>query len=529
MGQTIAADRALADVGKPDSVSTSRETLALSLVQECWEKDYLRWLSKEIEKISSRWHKLDDKRKQPLIEPTPAHTKQPQGQQGLKALLSSRLFRYFQSDYGQNPALRDVELSVRAGFGKRVKIRDLVKELRKFKTIVVLGDPGSGKSVCLRKLAHDLAQQGLKQTRPVTLPVLLFMDNYDGWKDKVTKQPMRIQDFVEQCVQNHESVRYDPHNHPLLPLARNLDSLLREGRVTCIFDALDEMPQDRSDLRYQELKGFMNYWGGIHERNRFIFSCRCLDYDPAFEVDEVIIDPFDLRQILSFLKNNLPLEIADSLYERIVEDDSLQEIVSNPFFLQALVYINDPSRGNQWHIPKTRGELIRAFVETLLQYEAEEKQPEALKNVGGRDVLFRFLADLGFVLQQRREGGTSAPTKDLDELWRRHPKWKELLRIARRARILGRRGEEADDQVDSPPPQLEPPNRIEFVHHRIQEFFAAVELARRLEEAEPIERYLEDIWWQETVILAIGIVQQPGLLLSKMLGRRPETTHGLTK
>ena len=70
------------------------------------------------------------------------------------SLRSSRFLR--------NPALGDSELAVRAGFGRRVKIRDLARELRKFSKVVVLGDPGSGKSVCLRKLAYDLAQGELE-------------------------------------------------------------------------------------------------------------------------------------------------------------------------------------------------------------------------------------------------------------------------------------------------------------------------------------------------------------------------------
>jgi hypothetical protein len=374
-------------------------------------------------------------------------------------------------------------------------------------------------------LAYDLAQRGLKREKPDTIPLFLFMDTYDGWKDRSAEQPTPVLEFLAQYLRSHESVKQDPHGHPFVSLAANLESLLREGRLACIFDALDEMPQDRSDLRYRELKSFMSYWGQIGKGNRFIYSCRCLDYDPAFDVDEVIIDPFDRWRIRRFLERNLPLARAEGLYRRILEDESLEEIVSIPFFLQALAYINDPSHGKMWRIPATRGELIRVFVDTLLQREAQEKQAEALDRAGGREVLFRFLAYLGFILQQRREGGTSSQAGDLGELWRDHPAWKELLWIARRARILGRRGEASDDQAHSAPLKPDAPDRVEFIHHRVQEFFAADELARRLEQGDPIDNYLEDIWWQETVILAIGIVRDPRVILSKMLSHQPEVTR----
>jgi hypothetical protein len=481
-----------------------------------WEKRYLRWLVGEVETISKQWHRLP-------IEPTPAHTKEPQGQQGWRAWCRARLYRYSQSDYDRNPALKDLDLAIRAGFGRRVRIKNLAKELRNYTKIVVLGDPGSGKSVCLRQLAADLAGKALQgNRRPATLPVLVVMDTYEGWADREARHPTPVLELLEQHLRSHPSVRQDPKGHPLLDLADNLEALLREGRLTCIFDALDEMPQDSYQERCQELKQFMSYWERANTQNRFIFSCRSLDYDPAFNVDEVIIDPFDRGRIRRFLRHNLPAEAADALYDRIVEDESLEEIVSNPFFLQALAYINAQAARGRYRIPTTRGELIRDFVETLLAREAEQKQHEDLVRAGGRAVLTRFLGEVGFALQQRREGGTSARVDALGDVWARYPAWRELLRIARRARILGKRGEEADERVDTDPPRLIPPDRVEFVHHRTQEYFAASMLARQLEQGEPIEQYLEDIWWQETVILAVGTVQDPRPLLGRMLAPRPE-------
>src|SRR5262249_32692218 len=150
----------------------------------------------------------------------------------------------------------------------------------------------------------------------------------------------KILEFIANGLRGHESIRQDSMGHPLLTLADNLEPLLRQGRITCIFDALDEMPQDSYSERYRELKQFVNYWCGINNRNRFVFSCRSLDYDPAFEVDEVIIEPFDRRRIHRLLRNNMLRPAAEALFEQIIEDESVEEFVSNPFFLQALVYIN---------------------------------------------------------------------------------------------------------------------------------------------------------------------------------------------
>lgn len=489
----------------------------ISRIPESRERIYLKWLKAELSNISHQWHET------PII-PTPAHTKKPLGR---FVRYKAKLFRHDPSDYAQNPALTDAELSIRTGFGRRVRIRDLAKELRKYTKIVVLGDPGSGKSVCLRQLAFDLAESELSRDgRPRTLPIYVDMGAFDSWQDESARKPTDVYTFLKTSLRTHPSASGSLEMHPLFYISDNLESLLFEGRVTLIFDALDEMPQDSYQERYQALKEFVVMWEAF-ENNRFIFSCRLLDYDPSFNLDEIVIDRFDKKRILAFLKRHAP-QIADELHKRILDDEALEELVSNPFLLQALAYINIPyaaidSDDRALWIPTTRGDLLREFVEQLLQREAGIKQRKQLESIqGGLLTLRRFLSKLAFVLQERREGRTSAQTSSLEDIWSAEPEWKRLLWIARRARILGKRDEKAHELVDTEPPDLEPPSRIQFVHHRLQEIFAAEELANRLSNGEPVERYLEDIWWQETVVFAVGMVPDPHSVVSRILSPQDE-------
>ena len=153
--------------------------------------------------------------------------------------------------------------------------------------------------MCLRKLAYDLAQGELESNgRARSIPIFMDMGTYDGWENEEGRLPTLILDFIRQQLATHIAVRNRP-NHPLLYIARDLDVLLEQGRIACIFDALDEMPQDSYQERYQAIKDFMAAWQG--KGNRFVYSCRSLDYDPSFNVDEVIIDAFDRTRIKKFL------------------------------------------------------------------------------------------------------------------------------------------------------------------------------------------------------------------------------------
>ena len=176
-------------------------------------------------------------------------------------------------------------------------------------------------------------------------------------------------------------------------MAQNIEALLKEGRVACIFDALDEMPRQGYAERFQSLQAFMKAWAPYG--NRFVCSCRLQDYDQALDADAVVIAPFDRGRIASFLRRSAP-GIAEALVRRIAGDESLEALLSNPFFLQALACINRPFSDAQTraigpYVPETRERLIRAFVEALLEEEVR-RQPGPLDSTG-RDTLRRFLLE----------------------------------------------------------------------------------------------------------------------------------------
>lgn len=483
------------------------------------------------------------------------------------------LYKYNPIDYLENRELRRAELYTRTRFGRKTRIKDLAKELRRHTRIVVLGDPGAGKSVCLRKLAYDICDTELaKKGRPETIPIYVEMTTYDGWESESARAPMKPLTFLRNSLQRQVGEN-ETDNAALMHVANDLPQLLREGRATLIFDALDEMPQDSYLERYKVLKAFTGdnssaspHWD-TRGRNQFVFSCRLLDYDEAFVVSEVIIDPFDTKKIDLYLDQHAA-PLAKVLKQRIEDDETLRELVSNPFFLHALTYISllHGEAEQQLQLPTSRGELIAKFAKAMLDTEAGKKQKESLARIqGGLATLESFLSEIGFALQERRAGRTSAPVDSLQDVWDRYPQWKEMLLIGQRANILGERGvirdhlpfvkaraeiiansglragahsskQKAEIMAElnmhselfvgvKTADDIEPPERIEFKHHRLQEYFAARELAKRFAAGEAVERYLEDIWWQETVIFAVGIVDDPRSIIERMLATQPDTNE----
>jgi predicted NACHT family NTPase len=356
------------------------------------------------------------------------------------------------------------------------------------------------------------------------LPIYVEMKAYDGWDDTLD-QPGNLLEFLKKSLTTHPSREDDPEHHGPMYVADHLSEILAAGRATVIFDALDEMPQQTYRQRTDALKRFVKHWKGIGPDNRFVFSCRQFDYtDPLstdrFPVNEIVIEPFDESRIKQYLKNNLDdPSSTEAFFESIERKETLREAVSNPFFLNALTEVRNKHNGE---LPNTRSEVIKAYVVTLLaEIENDKDRSDDFEKIdGGLPALRGFLSELGFMLQLT---GTSAHPDSLSELWKRYPQWQEMISLALSGRILR---EEPDYTARR---RNTPSRRIEFKHHRLQEYFAAEALAQRFNKGEVIDQYLKDIWWQEVVLFAIASVNDKHAIIEGMLSVRKQTEEWITQ
>ncbi len=114
---------------------------------------------------------------------------------------------------------------------KRVKLATLQEGIEKYPCIILLGDPGSGKTTALENLAYRLA--GEDNLLPIPLRLSEFLPG------------MSLTDFIVQ-------------HGPAPELMANLDEYLANGRLFFLFDALNEMPKEGYAERVQALRSFIN-------------------------------------------------------------------------------------------------------------------------------------------------------------------------------------------------------------------------------------------------------------------------------
>ncbi len=156
------------------------------------------------------------------------------------------------SDFNQ--AFTEKGQDTKGGIRKPRTIQGARAAVRQFDRIILLGGPGAGKSLTLRRLALDYAID-LEHRTDARIPVFISLASY--------QPPMPFNQFVQQ-----EIARYSPR------LAPYSDSLLTTNRIIFLCDALNEMRRGVDDQAIQEFRRF------IKDKRYLVISCRRDEFNP---------------------------------------------------------------------------------------------------------------------------------------------------------------------------------------------------------------------------------------------------------
>jgi hypothetical protein len=336
--------------------------------------------------------------------------------------------------------------------------------LRKEKGPIMLkGDPGTGKTLTIRRFAVDQANRALRHLpAEVQIPVYVSLAFYTGHIENA--QPETVYDFLQ---------RYIAEEYPAATYLReHLREYLVQGRLLLLFDGLNELPPDEYVQRYEVLEEFVLR---RYPKNKAVFTCRTLRHTSLSRFQTVVISDLDDGQIKRFITAYRGEQAAEILYRDLTSGDGFMlRVCRNPFMLQMLVRRN-PSRPT----PQSPSQLFAEYVcDQLASASADVEQTS------------RVLCEVAFAMQQ---SGVFAGTVDRN--------WIETevsvldledhLNIACQAQLIDYTHE----------------GRIRFYHQILQEYFAAVALRRDWQTCQDIGIYLVDYRWEETILVCAGIVE----------------------
>jgi NACHT domain/CobQ/CobB/MinD/ParA nucleotide binding domain len=183
--------------------------------------------------------------------------------------------------------------------------------------MLVRGDPGSGKTGFLRRLAYELALRAEAEPTAPT-PILIELR---GAAAGAT---------LETLLQQQLRAAIGWHGNPEAILY-----LLNSGRVILLLDGFDETAVSSRDGAEEQLRLLTHpteHTGMTASSNRMIVASR-LDT----QVDAVVLDlsPFNHEQVERFFRNRLGRERAQLAYDKVMADPP-SSAKSIPMFLELL-------------------------------------------------------------------------------------------------------------------------------------------------------------------------------------------------
>jgi len=247
-------------------------------------------------------------------------------------------------------------------------ILDLVNQIwenTNYRYLVILGDPGSGKSIFLQYLALNWARSPLDSIIELPIPLLIELRTYN--RDRNSGE---CKDLLEFFGQGNVICRLNPNQ---------LQERLKAGKVLVMFDGLDEVfePTQREKV-ITDIHRFTNEYPKV----RVIVTSRIIGYKPRelrnAEFRHFLLQDLDSEQIQDFIYRWHELTFTDEvdkvrkrerLQRAIDTSKAIGELAGNPLLLTMMAILNR----NQ-ELPRDRPTLYEKASEVLLhQWDVERK------------------------------------------------------------------------------------------------------------------------------------------------------------
>jgi formylglycine-generating enzyme required for sulfatase activity len=399
--------------------------------------------------------------------------------------------------------------------------------LARSQRLVILGDPGAGKTITLKHIALMLASghggERLGLAAPF-LPVRVRLSYYA--QELVQKPALSLDNWLFQVVPQQQA------SHPRLDDFVRL--ALQRGICVVMLDGLDEVgnePVNGQTLRktvVARVRQFVDRWCTTDRPNRLIVTSRIEGYwnealsncdhvelsplSPPDEVERFLLRWYgayehdrDLSLTPEALKSRATGRVAD-LLPQLMDTPSVKRLATNPLLLTILVLIYE----NVGKLPNRRARLYETCTKTLLEswrQEQTERQSKLLNDLGseGEQIVTRVVAALAYWLHERYPGGAAPLAECRDQLHMilmrdegyDQPQAEEITEslldyASCEAGLLCERGL----------------GRYGFFHLTFEEYLAAYHLARSdpRKRAEMLAVHWEDDRWREVLLLAAGVL-----------------------
>ncbi|NEP02666.1 MAG: NACHT domain-containing protein [Symploca sp. SIO2E9] len=243
------------------------------------------------------------------------------------------------------------------------KVIDQFDQLGMGRTLLILGEPGSGKTITLLELARDLINRAQRDVN-LPMPVVLNLSSWKGGKQTIA-------DWLILELNNQYQV------------SKEIGKVwVKEGKLLLLLDGLDEVRNNIRDNCTQALNQFLQQQG----ETEMVVCSRIKDYTALKSrlhlQAAIYVQPLKREQIQQYL-TSLGDSVA-AVSTALQTDTQLQELASSPLMLNimAIVYqgmsVEDLPNMN---LEQRRQHIFNAYIDRMFRRrgaDARYPKPKAM-------------------------------------------------------------------------------------------------------------------------------------------------------
>lgn len=323
--------------------------------------------------------------------------------------------------------------------------------IQKTNRMVLLGDPGSGKTTVVQYLFCQYVHE-FKEDGSSVLPVLLRLKDLHSLEDWSS--------FITSLTIDTEML-----------------SLFNSGRVFLFLDGLNEIASDAYNDVLSAIESFIERFEDIS----VLVTSRKFGYKSRLNLEEYQIHDFDENAIKQYIikrTNN------SSLYGIIKDRKVINSDRISPLILKMIVDVWE-AKGD---LPRFRSELYASYID----YQLHKSLPGYESGYKG---LVSLLAQLAF--KMRNNGYISDNEDEIKNIIRGHVKDEEVDFISS---LMMKSGLLSIDVI------TEKLHFVSFIHETFQEYLSSLYIANYYKETGSFCVSVESHMWKETVRNAIEIL-----------------------
>ena len=389
--------------------------------------------------------------------------------------------------------------------------------------IVVLADPGMGKSTLLRKEVWTTVQQAykdlddVKPLKNITLPLLIRLSTL---ADEMAAMP--TEEAILKIIQERHSNLLK--NHKNAEVVAFLNGFLKEqllgGKALLLLDALDEVPDGKRNKLLEKLDEFAK----AYPTCPIVGTSRIVGYggrlvDGAKDMEIV---PFNQKQTEQYIETwfrNAPLKdesvSARGLIQALRERPQIAGLAQNPLLLSLICSLYQRDRLT---LPTRRGQIYEQSVMCML---GEWNQTRLDYNDDRTTAKIRLLEALAYHFTC--EGQEVFDYEDLYDWLESYLEDSDAPRDLRDDKIGNLIAElsESDGILQKLYRDNKKGGQYLFLHRTFQEYFTASYVKRAVKKnkknpayvTELVRKYCWNYDWHETLTLLAGLMENPMVLI----------------